>query len=98
MYDEKREALIFQEFVNQFIQELSSDTLMDEHEISQNISAGAMYFIVNGLFILMTVWLYMLHIALMRYKDHQLKERIKLAGVSYFVQGEAWRIDTGVVA
>ena len=39
MSDEEREALIFQEFVNQFIQVLSSDTLMDEHEISQNISA-----------------------------------------------------------
>lgn len=97
MSDEEREALIFQEFVNQFIQVLSSDTLMDEHEISQNISAGAMYFIVNGLFILMTVWVYMLHIALMRDTDHQLKERIKLAGGTYFVQGAARSITTSVI-
>src|SRR5699024_7069346 len=36
MDEEAREELIFQEFVSQFIQVLSSDTLMNEHQTVQN--------------------------------------------------------------
>lgn len=87
MSDEAREALIFREFVSQFIQVLSSDTLMDEHEESQNISAGYMYFIVNGLFIVITIWVYMMHVMLMRAMNGNLQARLKVSGVSVFSIG-----------
>ena len=87
MTDEARQELIFQEFVSQFIQVLSSDTLMDEHEKAQNISAGNLYFIVNGLFIIMTVWVYMLYVALVRNVSSNLEDRLKVFGVTSLARG-----------
>lgn len=97
MTDEARRELIFQEFVSQFIQVLSSDTLMDEHEKAQNISAGNLYFIVNGLFIIMTVWVYMLYIALMRDVGNNLKDRMKIFGVTYLTEGIAKVLTIGTI-
>ncbi len=97
MTDEARQKLIFQEFVSQFIQVLSSDTLMDEHEKAQNISAGNLYFIVNGLFIIMTVWVYMLYIALMRDVGSNLKDRMKIFGVTYLTEGIAKVLTIGTI-
>ena len=97
MTDEARQDLIFGEFVSQFIQVLSSDTLMDEHQTAQNISAGNMYFIVNGLFIIMTVWVYMLYIALMRDVGSNLEDRMKIFGVTYLAQGLAKVLAIGTI-
>lgn len=97
MTDEARQNLIFEEFVSQFIQVLSSDTLMDEHQTAQNISAGNMYFIVNGLFIIMTVWVYMLYIALMRDAGSNLEERMRVFGVTYLAQGLAKVLSIGTI-
>ena len=97
MTDEARQNLIFEEFVSQFIQVLSSDTLMDEHQKAQNISAGNMYFIVNGLFIIMTVWVYMLYIALMRDISSNLEDRMKVFGVTHLAQGLARVLSTGII-
>ena len=97
MTDEARQDLIFEEFVSQFIQVLSSDTLMDEHQTAQNISAGNMYFIVNGLFIIMTVWVYILYIALMRDAGSNLEERMRVFGVTYLAQGLAKVLSIGTI-
>lgn len=97
MTDEARQDLIFEEFVSQFIQVLSSDTLMDEHQTAQNLSAGNMYFIVNGLFIIMTVWVYMLYIALMRDVGSNLEDRMKILGVTYLAQGLAKVLAIGTI-
>ncbi len=97
MTDEARQNLIFEEFVSQFIQVLSSDTLMDEHQTAQNISAGNMYFIVNGLFIIMTVWVYMLYIALMRDISSNLEDRMKVFRVTHLAQGLARVLSTGII-
>ena len=97
MTDEARQNLIFEEFVSQFIQVLSSDTLMDEHQTAQNISAGNMYFIVNGLFIIMPVWVYMLYIALMRDAGSNLEERMRVFGVTYLAQGLAKVLSIGTI-
>lgn len=97
MTDEARQNLIFEEFVSQFIQVLSSDTLMDEHQKAQNISAGNMYFIVNGLFIIMTVWVYMLYIDLMRDISSNLEDRMKVFGVTHLAQGLARVLSTGII-
>lgn len=97
MTDEARQDLIFEEFVSQFIQVLSSDTLMDEHQTAQNLSAGNMYFIVNGLFIIMTVWVYMLYIALMRDVGSNLEDRMKIFGVTYLAQGLAKVLAIGTI-
>lgn len=97
MTDEARQNLIFEEFVSQFIQVLSSDTLMDEHQKAQNISAGNMYFIVNGLFIIMTVWVYVLYIALMRDISSNLEDRMKVFGVTHLAQGLARVLSTGII-
>lgn len=97
MTDEARQDLIFEEFVSQFIQVLSSDTLMDEHLTSQNITAGNMYFIVNGLFIIMTVWVYMLYIALMRDISSNLEERMKVFGVTHLAQDLARVLSIGII-
>lgn len=97
MTDEARQDLIFEEFVSQFIQVLSSDTLMDEHQTAQNISEGIIYFIVNGLFIIMTVWVYMLYIALMRDIGSNLEDRMKVFGVTYLTQGLAKVFSIGII-
>lgn len=97
MTDEARQDLIFEEFVSQFIQVLSSDTLMSEHQTAQNISAGNMYFIVNGLFIIMTVWVYMLYIALMRDTGSNLEDRMRVFGVTYLAQGLARVLSIGTI-
>lgn len=97
MTDEAREELIFKEFVSQFIQVLSSDTLMDEQQTSQNINAGYMYFIVNGLFIIMTVWVYMVYITLMRDVSKNMQDRMKISGATYFVQGIAKVFTVGTI-
>ena len=97
MTDEARQNLIFEEFVSQFIQVLSSDTLMNEHQKTQNISAGNMYFIVNGLFIIMTVWVYILYIALMRDAGSNLEERMRVFGVTYLAQGLAKVLSIGTI-
>lgn len=97
MTDEARQDLIFEEFVSQFIQVLSSDTLMDEHQTAQNLSAGNMYFIVNGIFIIMTVWVYMLYIALMRDVGSNLEDRMKILGVTYLAQGLAKVLAIGTI-
>lgn len=97
MTDEARQELIFKEFVSQFIQVLSSDTLMDEHEKVQNISAGNLYFIVNGLFIIMTVWVYILYIVLMRDVGRNLKDRMNIFGVTYLAEAIAKIITIGTL-
>ena len=97
MTDEARQELIFEEFVSQFIQVLSSDTLMDEHEKVQNISAGNLYFIVNGLFIIMTVWVYILYIVLMRDVGRNLKDRMNIFGVTYLAEAIAKIITIGTL-
>ena len=97
MTDEARQDLIFEAFVSQFIQVFSSDTLMNEHQKTQNISAGNMYFIVNGLFIIMTVWVYILYIALMRDAGSNLEERMRVFGVTYLAQGLAKVLSIGTI-
>ena len=97
MTDEARQELIFEEFVSQFIQVLSSDTLMDEHEKVQNISAGNLYFIVNGLFIIMTVWVYILYIVLMRDVGRNLQDRMNIFGVTYLAEAIAKIITIGTL-
>lgn len=97
MTDEGREELIYQQFISQFIQVLSSDTLMDEHKTAQNISAGNIYYIVNGLFILVTVWVYMLYIVLRRDVSINLEERMKVFGVTYFALGSAKVLTIGTI-
>lgn len=97
MNDEARQDLIFEAFVSQFIQVFSSDTLMNEHQKTQNISAGNMYFIVNGLFIIMTVWVYILYIALMRDAGSNLEERMRVFGVTYLAQGLAKVLSIGTI-
>lgn len=87
MSDEQREDLIFQEFVSQFVQVISSDTLVDEEEVSQNFSLGISYFLLNGMFILLTIWLYLLYLMLMKDKNPGLSERMKLLGVGHLAQG-----------
>ena len=97
MNDEARQDLIFEAFVSQFIQVFSSDTLMNEHQKTQNISVGNMYFIVNGLFIIMTVWVYILYIALMRDAGINLEERMRVFGVTYLAQGLAKVLSIGTI-
>ena len=97
MNDEERHELIFQEFVSQFIQVLSSGTLMDEHERTQNVSAGNLYFIVNALFIIMTLWVYMLYTALMRDVSSNLEDRMQVFGVTYLSRGAAKVLTVGTL-
>src|SRR5699024_216976 len=75
------------EFVNQFIQVLSSDTLMDEDEKSQNFTSGNAYLVVNGLFIVFTVWVYMLHVMLMKDTPSGIQDRMKMLRVSLLSEG-----------
>lgn len=97
MDEEAREELIFQEFVSQFIQVLSSDTLMNEHQTVQNFSTGNMYFIINGLFVIMSVWIYMLYIALMRDISSNLEDRMRVFGVTFLSQGIAKILTIGTI-
>ena len=97
MNEEAREELIFQEFINQFIQVLSSDTLMDEHQTVQNFSTGNMYFIINGLFVIITVWMYMLYIALRRDISRNLEDRMRVFGVTFLSQGIARILTIGSI-
>src|SRR5699024_8363610 len=79
--------LTFKEFVKQFIQVLSTDTLMDEDEKSQNFTSGNAYLVVNGLFIVFTVWVYMLHVMLKKDTPSGIQDRMKMLRVSLLSEG-----------
>lgn len=84
-----RHELLFQSFADYFIQVLSSSTMMDEYEVAQNSSHGAVYYIVGGMFIIITLWILMVSIMLTRDIDTRIEERMKLLGVTYLSRGVA---------
>lgn len=97
MPEEDRQALIFKEFTNQFIQVLSSHTLMNEYQTSQNISTGYVYFVVNGMFIIITLWIYIIYTALVRDVNDKLADRMKLMGATHLIQGFSKVLVTGTI-
>src|SRR5699024_12478529 len=72
---------------NQFSQVLSSDTLMDEDEKSQNFTSGNAYLVVSGLFIVFTVWIYMLYVMLMKDTPSGIQDRMKMLSVTLLSEG-----------
>lgn len=78
-----RHELLFQSFADYFIQVLSSSTMMDDYEVAQNSSHGEVYYIVNGMFIIITLWVLMINIMLTRDVNTRIEERMKLLGVTY---------------
>lgn len=97
MPEEDRQALIIKEFTNQFIQVLSSHTLMNEYQTSQNISTGYVYFVVNGMFIIITLWIYIIYTALVRDVNDKLADRMKLMGATHLIQGFSKVLVTGTI-
>lgn len=86
---EERHEIVFQSFIDYFLQVLSSGTMMDEHESVQNATDSLAYYIINGMFIIMTLWVLMVHIVLTRDVNSRLEERMKLLGVTYISRGFA---------
>lgn len=84
-----RHELLFQSFADYFIQVLSSSTMMDDYEVAQNSSHGEVYYIVNGMFIIITLWILMINIMLTRDVNTRIEERMKLLGVTYLTRSIA---------
>lgn len=83
---EERHEMIFQHFINYFLQVVSSSNMMDEHEISPGIGQGSSYFLVSGLFITVTLWVLILSMVLSRDVNEQIEARMRLFGVTDFVK------------
>lgn len=94
---DQREALMIEQFINFFLQTLSSGTMMDESERTHHISSGYEYFIVNGMFIIISIWVLMTHLILVQDVKPELRERMKMFGVTYMAEGTAKTILTFAV-
>lgn len=83
MDTETRHEMVFQSFVDYFLQVLSSGNMMDESEVNSGTDTGSAYFIVNGMFIIITLWILMMHITLTRDVSSRIEARLKLLGVTH---------------
>src|SRR5699024_9940290 len=86
---EEREELMLNQFINFFLQTLSSGTMMDESESTHHISSGYEYFIVNGMFIIISVWILITHLILTQDIRPELRNRMKMFGATYISEGAA---------
>lgn len=86
---EAREELMLNQFINFFLQTLSSGAMMDESESTHHISSGYEYFIVNGMFIIITVWVLITHLILIQDVRPELRNRMKMFGATYISEGAA---------
>lgn len=89
MEAEEREELMLNQFINFFLQTLSSGTMMDESESTHHISSGYEYFIVNGMFIIISVWILITHLILTQDIRPELRNRMKMFGATYISEGAA---------
>lgn len=94
---DQREALLLNQFISFFLQTLSSGAMMDEYESTHHISSGYEYFIVNGMFIIVSIWVLMTHLILMQDVRPELRERMKMFGATYISEGIAKIVLTFVV-
>src|SRR5699024_10102419 len=85
----EREALMLNQFINFFLQTLSSGAMMDESESTHHISSGYEYFIVNGMFIIISVWILITHLILTQDIRPELRNRMKMFGATYISEGAA---------
>jgi len=86
---DQRETLMIEQFINFFLQTLSSGAMMDESESTHHISSGYDYFIVNGMFIIISIWVLMTHLILVQDVKPELRERMKMFGATYIAEGTA---------
>lgn len=86
---DQREALLLNQFISFFLQTLSSGAMMDEYESTHHISSGYEYFIVNGMFIIVSIWVLMTHLILIQDVRPELRERMKMFGATYISEGIA---------
>lgn len=85
----EREALMLNQFINFFLQTLSSGAMMDESESTHHISSGYEYFIVNGMFIIISLWVLITHLILIQDVRPELRNRVKMFGATYISEGAA---------
>lgn len=93
----QREALMQEQFINFFLQTLSSGAMMEESESTDHISSGYEYFIVNGMFIIISIWTLMTHLMLVQDVRPELRNRMKMFGATYIAEGTAKIILTSIM-
>lgn len=94
---EQREALMLNQFISFFLQTLSSTTMMEESESSHHMSSGYEYFIINGMFIIISIWVLMTHLVLVQNMRQELRDRMRMFGTTYIAEGAAKTILTFIV-
>lgn len=94
---DQREALLLNQFISFFLQTLSSGAMMDEYESTHHISSGYEYFIVNGMFMIVSIWVLVTHLILIQDVRSELRERMKMFGATYISEGIAKIVLTFVV-
>jgi len=63
--------------------------MMDESESTHHISSGYEYFIVNGMFIIISLWVLITHLILIQDVRPELRNRVKMFGATYISEGAA---------
>ncbi len=86
---DQRNELMLNQFISFFLQTLSSDTMMDESESAHHMSTGYEYFIINGMFIIISIWVLVTHLALVQDVRQQLRNRMRMFGATYIAEGTA---------
>ncbi|KAB8137480.1 ABC transporter permease [Gracilibacillus oryzae] len=83
MENEARNDFLFKQFTDYFFYVLGSDQVMDESKLTNNATASPLvYFSLAALFAIITIWLFLLYIILQRDSSKNLKQRMKLYGVT----------------
>ncbi len=94
MENEERNDFLFEQFTDFFFYVLGGDQVLDEELVTNNATASpTAYFSLAGCFTLITIWLFALYIVLHRDSSTNMKQRMKLYGVTDFQQA----ISVGVV-
>lgn len=85
MDDETRHNLIFELFIDYFMQVLSSDVMVDDTQVDAGVAAEGSYFIVNGIFIIITWWVLITYLVLNEGHSNRMLERMKMFGATDFI-------------
>ncbi|MFC4402624.1 ABC transporter permease [Gracilibacillus xinjiangensis] len=98
MDSKERSDFLFKQFTEYFFYVLGSDQVLTEDKLTNNATASPIvYFSLAGWFAIVTVWLFVLYIMLYRDSSKNVKQRMRLYGVTNFQQAIASGIVTLVV-
>ncbi|WP_430784896.1 ABC transporter permease [Virgibacillus flavescens] len=87
MTDEERNDFLYQQFIEFVYYTMGKERIIDEEILTNNVSTSPVhYYGLGGLFIIMTLWLILFYSILSKEENYQMKQRMKLFGVTEIQQ------------